>query len=969
MNFIVRLKILLADPKVDTGSISLEDRLVGLFSGLAARWHRCMIRPVYFEKVVAMCKEHNMAEKTGKNGRASSTKKSPPKTPKSGPGSGAQKGEESKQVSAGVLVACLDIFIVLSKVAPANGFLWENSTQVKEVVCSCFRFARNREENEVREKLGTFMVNVLSSKRNMGRAFSDISQFACVQLESCLVEGDIEYNKSSRSTPSSPDPNRHGATRPGSSDVDDVEDSRAIFALEVIDKVSRADNLFVQRFSSTLLALLNTLVKKHASAAAAKQKQSGVSFVPQSGTYSIQQMYHTPVTGILTESFPPEVSQWTSTGTTLSGGDKEPYPSKQLMGFDCSLRSIVLILEMLSRSDTAYSFTESRKSLVQAISSILESSNSVQLLMTAVGIVGKWLLSDRSGGPLTVKERNSFLWKISSFDFNGLSDVVAQPLADLVSHYVIAFLRRRIVKLRDARPPDSKATESVPRVSDSDDIVLGRSLVACLMTPNHFLRDTLLSLYVSQRNDTVRSVDFPDDGSVPVCSPIEILWQLLHSDFEGLGGRYWIVVFVDLMMAISRASPVSEEEGPIESSPDIQRKLPPPQKIASEDILFWSDQVARAGYASFCKELLNERSDLMGGGKNLTTSLRRLAHGDIGICQSLFQLLMRAGWNAAINDGLRLRLVPAIESLLSRPFHSQFLKRKEKSGNARTSSAVRAFLNGISELSPLPVLDIDLLVSLAETYNSWYEVLSILEDQHMILSSNKILGHSEKLRSKALVAIRHCYRHLGESNVVMALALESCNMPETTRAFSLDVYGKLDEALDSYASLMELVESRGAPASDDEMNLWEERWVHLNREECQLPVVAEYSRAANNTQLILECAWKQQDWEKVRSLCASPDLVAAAESGDPRLKMSETLLAVVDGKLSDVENLHAQTAQLCLYKWQLLPSFTNASMAHVPLLHFFHRLLEIRESGHIMVETNSHSNGKKSLPDLKNLLK
>ena len=331
---------------------------------------------------------------------------------------------------------------------------------------------------------------------------------------------------------------------------------------------------------------------------------------------------------------------------------------------------------------------------------------------------------------------------------------------------------------------------------------------------------------------------------------------------------------------------------------------------------------------------------------------------------------MRAGWDAAPNDALRLRLGPAIESLLSRPFHSQFLKRNHSTGDERSSNAVRAFLNGIYELSPLPVLDVDLLVSLAETYNSWYEVLSILEDQHLTFSSNlELRGTNEKLGKKMSVAIRHCYRQLSESNIVMGLTLKSCFMPETKRALSLDIFGKVDEALESYASLMELVETRGAAASESEMGLWEERWVHLNREQCQLPVVAEYARAANNSQLMLECAWKQQDWERVRSLCSSPELVAAAESGDPRIKMSETLLAVVDGKLSDVENLHAQTAQLCLYKWQLLPCFTNASMAHANLLHFFHRLLEIRESGHIMVETNNHSNGKKTLPDLKNLLK
>lgn len=64
-------------------------------------------------------------------------------------------------------------------------------------------------------------------------------------------------------------------------------------------------------------------------------------------------------------------------------------------------------------------------------------------------------------------------------------------------------------------------------------------------------------------------------------------------------------------------------------------------------------------------------------------------------------------------------------------------------------------------------------------------------------------------------------------------------------------------------------------------------------------------------------------------------------------------------QLSEVENLHAQTAQLCLYKWRLLPSVFSGCNAHTSLLHHFHRLIDLKESGQIMVETRygqkSHS--------------
>jgi transformation/transcription domain-associated protein len=151
------------------------------------------------------------------------------------------------------------------------------------------------------------------------------------------------------------------------------------------------------------------------------------------------------------------------------------------------------------------------------------------------------------------------------------------------------------------------------------------------------------------------------------------------------------------------------------------------------------------------------------------------------------------------------------------------------------------------------------------------------------------------------------------------------------------------------------------------MDFWEERWVFLQQQEQQLAIVSEYANQTHKEDIMLECAWRERDWDKVRSLCASTEIIAAVEAGNPAMKICETLSAVADGKLGDVENLHAQSSQLCLYNWQFLPQLSSGSGAHSKLLHYFHRLVELRESGQIMVETNNHNNGK-TLPDLKNLL-
>jgi hypothetical protein len=96
----------------------------------------------------------------------------------------------------------------------------------------------------------------------------------------------------------------------------------------------------------------------------------------------------------------------------------------------------------------------------------------------------------------------------------------------------------------------------------------------------------------------------------------------------------------------------------------------------------------------------------------------------------------------------------------------------------------------------------------------------------------------------------------------------------------------------------------------------------------------------------------------------SKPIVAEVERGDIAKKICETLSAVADGDLGDVENSHDQASQLALFRWQFLPQLSSGSGA----VHHFLRLVVIRESGKIMVERNKHSISK-TLPDLKNLLK
>ncbi len=229
----------------------------------------------------------------------------------------------------------------------------------------------------------------------------------------------------------------------------------------------------------------------------------------------------------------------------------------------------------------------------------------------------------------------------------------------------------------------------------------------------------------------------------------------------------------------------------------------------------------------------------------------------------------------------------------------------------------------------------------------------MLEKQ--VIALGKIDNGVSQYQASVESALRRCYLELGEEDMWISLKAEDCTLPGLQYAASLDMYGKVCEALKAYDSLIDQCEIAHANAdkklpTDLEMSFIEDRWIALQRETCQWAVLSDLAEDSGFVKLMMECAWKNRDWEKLRTLCTSPAAVSALELGDIDVKMNEIFLSIYDGKLNEIENLHAQTAQLCLYKWQLLPPVSAGCNTHISLLRNFNRLVDIRESGQIMVE-------------------
>jgi hypothetical protein len=965
-NFLVRLMILLADQKVQANCLNLNVRTIKTFRRVLSRWKSPIIRPVYFEKVATLCAEEAALEistehtpsKGSKSPRSVSMKAtvSP---------SESKKNDSPKLVTTEMLSACLDIFTALMDEVVQNDFLIENVSLLKTILGSCFRHVSQSDGYQMYSKLHAFVVGLYKTSGANIQVSRTLLPFMNSLLEGLIAKPEDSNCSSSVSEQSRPSESRKEKTEATDGSLYDSQSLQ--FALAMIEDVCQLRNECFAVFSSALLSLGSRLVKKHLASTSAKKRQ-GSPQTHQSVSAAIPQMYPTPTQGIL-DSVGAEDPIPSLPGAAVksnSSFSKQGSSAKHATSPGSPLRGLVVVVRLFETSNVPSTLSEDRNVLFHIVSSILDNSDDVHLLMAAFKVAARWLLE---GWALTLSERRIFLWKIASCDIlNGLPDIESQPLADLIAHFVIKYLQDGPVLLSGGPVLEKTDDDTVQQGSFSEEAIMRRALVACLLNANCEIRNELLSLHASLllgvEHQSVVSPKMEAYGE-----PEKVLWSLLQSDYEGLGGRFWIVVFVEVLLQCCTWTVFLHQSGKADDRQSCHAWLPSPNWDTVADL---SEANVKEIISTFYANVTQRKAPSSGLESGCIPSLQVLAHGSTSCCRDLFISLLSAAWSELPNNDTRLKFVPVLERLLAQPFHSQCLRQtKSKELGQAPLNVVQVFLEAVRALEPRPLLDTHLLVTVAQNYNCWFQVLNVLEDQYTILAANK--GHAvpEQLSHDTLCAMRQCYRLLGDEETWTSLAFESCTVPDSKCALTIDLYGLVNDASDAFRQIVhryEADESRFLKASDFELQMWEERWIELQRELCQQEVVAEYGKVSGSPRLQLESSWKSQDWDGVRQHVASPTLVAAMEAGDPTVKICEAMVFVANGKLSDVENSHAQAAQLCLYKWQQLPRISRGSPSHTPLLHTFNRLVEIRESSQICVETSNHSSGR-TLPDLKNLLK
>jgi hypothetical protein len=563
---------------------------------------------------------------------------------------------------------------------------------------------------------------------------------------------------------------------------------------------------------------------------------------------------------------------------------------------------------------------------LQVVTALLEKSTCTAILIVAVDMVVKWLPDPTL--PLTDRDRVSLLSKMSRFD--RLPEVQAIPLHK-------RYLNVLYDLCMDIRGGPASGAVSLMAAS-------GRGWIA----PHaHSIFTTgMLSTDLDMRAKFLAT--FMAGAEMGKVS--SQLHHALQQDWSALANRFWPVALNEVLLKCLT-------DARVEASSHLSVM---PQN---------ADDAGRLYVTSEEKDTMDAcRSALAGkaGGQAVASLLEQLSHADMFLADQVLCLLLPRAW-AVCSEQEQSSCLSSFASLLSQQSAQRqtlHLPPSHASQHLHYVNSNQSILKAISSFRPLPVLPPDLLGWLAEQYNAWHEVLPIME--HQFINSSKIN------RPEWMKALSRLYSRLSEADLSSAVLRRFALKPETRVALSYETHGMVTVAQQKYWECMAQETSNEQanlqnPVSALELVSWEERWIGCATQLCQWNVLGDFSSSLQYPDLLMESSWKSQDWDMVRQCMATPTVAAAKESGSPDFKLYDIYLTIVDGKLQDVEKLCTRCVQLALHRWQLLPRIHSGGCEHAHLLHLFHQLVELRESGQIMVEVN-HNASQRTLPDFKAIL-
>ncbi|KUG01188.1 Phosphatidylinositol kinase (PIK-L3) [Phytophthora nicotianae] len=569
---------------------------------------------------------------------------------------------------------------------------------------------------------------------------------------------------------------------------------------------------------------------------------------------------------------------------------------------------LVLCYALLAKC--TFTAAEHRRLYTNLLVHCLEGSYNIPLLLQITRIVAKMIAStDPCHQVLSAKDKMTLLSKMATFD--RLNEISALPLNE--EYYQL------VLKL--CEPPTEDSKQQAPQLHLSptpQSHSLTTHFMAGLLAPDPKTREKFLQIF------------FAVTGPGPVAR----LQLVLRQDWQACGTRYWPVIAIEtLMAAIS------------------------PNALLSVTTMLTSENTTPKTPAH--GEFLETYGQIKAS--ELTLALRDLAHIDLELAKELWVSLFSAVWGL-LQETDQSQVSGQLLKILASKYNKRDLNVPLGASTPRRTNVVQTLMKGIVSTSPsAPVMTPELVLHIASAYDVWSCAIRLCEFQ---VEKSDLSVESRLRWIEALSAI---YKQLSEDDLRIGLSIENIAQPETRTALTLEALGCVHEAQEEYFHALSNAQSGRVSVEDVnlfELRLWEERWVGCAKQLCQWQLMNDFAKSTQNQELLLDCAWKRGDWASAKQLLLSPSMQSSAELGCPQTRLQRLYISILDAdKRSAIDTLASQTAELALHQWQGLPRIL--SRAHLPLMHLFHKFVEVKESIQMMEDIKSASAQHAALPNLK----
>jgi len=926
LNFLVRLALFTA---TDSWA-RLSSKASKLFKRGLMLWGGDCIRCVFFSKVFDQCNAQKAFEVRNKGSNVIWK---------------GDRDDEKTFVPYKLLITTLDL--LTSLLTCKSNFFIDNADKIKHVLYPCLVGGVRGGENgrQVRRKLRVFVVQVCRRYINSPPLkLLNSGFFGTLKELMELVIFDANKDASAGAAGGKRDAKTKDMTE-GDQDEENVDlfeigrsggRCSAYFVINIIEEVCVFAPRFVENFTIPLVKISQRLARDHVQAATLATRTM-TALVSQMDGCGLQKVLATPTLAIFEEA--------------ISGGCKE------VVSPGSAVRSLCVCVRLLGESQMINDFTDLRKPFFQILSVLIDKADSIPLLLTCLGLVGGWLLKEGSA-PLTKKERQSFLWKINSFD--RLPEV---PATALVSLSQMLLLRLH-----------EKGGGVWPVCS------YGRPEVAMLLSADVNIRKRYYDIFAQLKSGGRTCLD--------------ILNQIFYNDWESLGGRFWICACVDLMLGSSRLG--GEGAAGRKKILNAVRTLSHVDTSLSEQLFI---ELVGFMWGSLptenCKTLLTPGVELLlarpyhrqalqvarSPSENNLLCGRRSSDSRINVVQTLLRGFLSAPGGINLSPKLLNSLTCNYNCWFDVLAH--FKDREEKDGdddddddndnvNDNDGNAMDVDAEGEAEGKKLSVNWVPEIQNLLSNLGETDAVFAMQRKA----TKNLVLKRALSLQQYGKIeAAQKLYHGMIKTNDEIGLAAGASNpaVLETENAFAAGSTLTGTEAAVGVSATAPA--SAGSTQNERKLNIdeegdfpiWEQRWIETNKQLGQWSLLGPYAKVAGNNVLQVECGWKTQDWKSVKALCSSPSVIAGFEGGSTEHKIHEIYLAIADGKLTEVEKLCAQGVQLALHNWQIYPNLSAGGATQGEFLQLFHKLVELRESGQIMFEVSTHTRNR-TQPDLKNIL-